>query len=109
VVDKLTIQAIYRSVRAFGEDAWNDNARLKAEGQRRWQAAADALGDVQSAHGQTRLVPAARAWAIYGPGAAMNAPLIPPADATSRAANSGTIAPTIIVPVAVTAEPGLSL
>jgi hypothetical protein len=34
-VDKLTIQAIYHSVRAFGEDAWNDNARLKAEGQRR--------------------------------------------------------------------------
>ena len=34
-VDKVTIQAIYRAVRAFGEDAWNENAQLKSEGERR--------------------------------------------------------------------------
>jgi hypothetical protein len=34
-VDKLKIQAIYRGVRAFGERFWNENARLKAEGERR--------------------------------------------------------------------------
>ena len=34
-VDKLKIQAIYRAVRAFGEGAWNENARLKAGGERR--------------------------------------------------------------------------
>jgi hypothetical protein len=34
-VDKRKIQAIYRAVRSFGESAWNENARLKAEGERR--------------------------------------------------------------------------
>ena len=34
-VDKLKLQAIYRGVRAFGEGAWNENARLKVEGERR--------------------------------------------------------------------------
>jgi hypothetical protein len=34
-VDKLTIQTIYDAVRAFGESAWNENARLKAHGERR--------------------------------------------------------------------------
>jgi hypothetical protein len=34
-VDKLKIQAIYRGVCAFWERFWNENARLKAEGERR--------------------------------------------------------------------------
>jgi hypothetical protein len=34
-VDKVTIQAIYDAVRAFGESVWNENARLKADGERR--------------------------------------------------------------------------
>jgi Protein of unknown function (DUF1353) len=34
-VDKLKIQTIYGAVRAFGESAWNENARLKANGERR--------------------------------------------------------------------------
>jgi len=34
-VDKVKIQAIYSAVRAFGESAWNENARLKADGERR--------------------------------------------------------------------------
>jgi hypothetical protein len=34
-VDKLKIQAIYYAVRAFGESAWNENVRLRAEGERR--------------------------------------------------------------------------
>jgi hypothetical protein len=34
-VDRLKIQAIYRGVRVFGESSWNENARLKANGERR--------------------------------------------------------------------------
>jgi hypothetical protein len=34
-VDKRKIRAIYNAVRAFGESAWNENARLKADGERR--------------------------------------------------------------------------
>jgi hypothetical protein len=34
-VSRWKIQAIYNAVRQFGEAAWNENARLKADGERR--------------------------------------------------------------------------
>jgi len=34
-ISRRTIQTIYKAVRFFGEGAWNENARLKADGERR--------------------------------------------------------------------------
>jgi hypothetical protein len=34
-IDRSIIQVIYTAVRHFGQDAWNENARLKANGERR--------------------------------------------------------------------------
>jgi Protein of unknown function (DUF1353) len=34
-IDNVTVQTIYRAVRAFGQSAWNENQRLKAVGEKR--------------------------------------------------------------------------
>jgi hypothetical protein len=34
-IDKLTVSAIYQAVRKFGQSSWDENARLKAAGEKR--------------------------------------------------------------------------
>jgi hypothetical protein len=34
-VDPATLESLYRGVRLFGQSAWDDNARLRNEGEKR--------------------------------------------------------------------------